>query len=70
MKPICIRGARLHNLKSLTMEIPKGRFVVITGVSCSGKSTLAYDFLYREGRRRYDLAVGAAHFRKRTVSTK
>lgn len=50
---IRIRGARQHNLKNITLEIPRRRFVVITGVSGSGKSSLAFDTLYAEGQRRY-----------------
>ena len=50
---ILIRGARQHNLKHIDVRIPRNRFVVITGVSGSGKSSLAFDTLYAEGQRRY-----------------
>ena len=50
---IQIRGARQHNLKISRLEIPKKKLVVITGVSGSGKSSLAFDTLYAEGQRRY-----------------
>lgn len=50
---IIIRGARQHNLKNINLEIPRNRFVVITGVSGSGKSSLAFDTLFAEGQRRY-----------------
>ena len=56
---IVIRGARVHNLKNLDLEIPRDRLVVITGVSGSGKSSLAFDTLYAEGRRRYLESLGA-----------
>jgi excinuclease ABC subunit A len=46
---IVIKGARVHNLKNIDLEIPRDRFVVITGVSGSGKSSLAFDTLYAEG---------------------
>ncbi len=48
-----IRGARVHNLKNININIPRNRFVVITGVSGSGKSSLAFDTIYAEGQRRY-----------------
>jgi excinuclease ABC subunit A len=56
---IVIRGARVHNLKNIDLEIPRDRFVVITGVSGSGKSSLAFDTLYAEGQRRYLESLGA-----------
>ena len=48
-----VKGARPHTLKDITVELPKGKFVVISGVSGSGKSSLAFDTLYAEGQRRY-----------------
>lgn len=56
---IKIQGARQHNLKNLDLEIPRNRFVVITGVSGSGKSSLAFDTLYAEGQRRYVESLSA-----------
>ena len=50
---IVIKGARTHNLKNIDVEIPRGKFVVVSGVSGSGKSSLAFDTLYAEGQRRY-----------------
>ena len=50
---IRVRGARTHNLKNIDVDIPRDKFVVISGVSGSGKSSLAFDTLYAEGQRRY-----------------
>ena len=58
-RPIAIRGARVHNLKNVDLEIPAQRLVVITGVSGSGKSSLAFDTLYAEGQRRYVESLSA-----------
>ena len=53
LKSIQIRGARVHNLKSIDLDLPRNKLIVITGVSGSGKSSLAFDTLYAEGQRRY-----------------
>ena len=58
-KSILIKGARVNNLKNIDLEIPLGRFVVITGLSGSGKSSLAFDTLYAEGQRRYVESLSA-----------
>ena len=54
-----IRGARQHNLKNINLEIPRDRIVVITGLSGSGKSSLAFDTIYAEGQRRYIESLSA-----------
>ncbi|HEX2034922.1 MAG TPA: excinuclease ABC subunit UvrA, partial [Chloroflexota bacterium] len=61
MRPdsIVIRGAREHNLQDVTVELPRDRLVVLTGVSGSGKSSLAFDTLYAEGQRRYVESLSA-----------
>jgi excinuclease ABC subunit A len=59
MLPIRIRGARTHNLRNLDLDIPRNRLVVITGLSGSGKSSLAFDTLYAEGQRRYVESLSA-----------
>jgi len=56
--PITIRGARLHNLKNITVQIPRNRLVVLTGLSGSGKSTLGFDILLKEGQRQYMESLG------------
>src|SRR3989338_3370454 len=50
---IIVKGARIHNLKNINVEIPRNKFTVITGLSGSGKSSLAFDTIYAEGQRRY-----------------
>src|SRR5215467_8947493 len=56
---IVIKGAREHNLKDIALEIPRDRLVVITGLSGSGKSSLAFDTIYAEGQRRYVESLSA-----------
>src|ERR1700709_2237717 len=53
LKSITVHGARQHNLKNIDVEIPRNTFTVITGLSGSGKSSLAFDTIYAEGQRRY-----------------
>src|SRR5450759_704211 len=50
---ISVHGARVHNLKNISVEIPRNTFTVVTGLSGSGKSSLAFDTIYAEGQRRY-----------------
>ena len=56
---IVVRGAREHNLKNIHVEIPRDKFVVFTGLSGSGKSSLAFDTIYAEGQRRYVESLSA-----------
>ena len=59
IKKIVIKGAKEHNLKNISVEIPKEKFVVITGLSGSGNSSLAFDTIYAEGQRRYVESLSA-----------
>src|SRR6476619_7093058 len=63
---IAIQGAREHNLKNISLEIPRDQLVVITGLSGSGKSSLAFDTIYAEGQRRYMESLSS--FAKRFIS--
>ena len=56
---LIVRGARVHNLRNITVEIPRNRLTVITGLSGSGKSSLAFDTIYAEGQRRYVESLSA-----------
>ena len=56
---LIIRGAREHNLKNIDLEIPRDKMVVLTGLSGSGKSSLAFDTIYAEGQRRYVESLSA-----------
>src|SRR5271167_10337 len=59
MEQIRIRGARTHNLKNISLDLPRNKLIVITGLSGSGKSSLAFDTLYAEGQRRYVESLSA-----------
>src|SRR5213595_491750 len=59
MKSIHVRGAREHNLKNVDLKIPRNAMVVFTGLSGSGKSSLAFDTIYAEGQRRYVESLSA-----------
>ena len=59
MDKIIIRGARENNLKNVDLELPKNKLIVMTGVSGSGKSSLAFDTIYAEGERRYVESLSA-----------
>src|SRR4029077_18764994 len=56
---IVVRGARTHNLKNVDLALPLGQLIIITGVSGSGKSSLAFDTIYAEGQRRYVSSLSA-----------
>src|SRR5512147_3043321 len=56
---IAVRGARVHNLKNIDVDLPRGRLSVVTGLSGSGKSSLAFDTIYAEGQRRYVESLSA-----------
>ncbi|MFM9225217.1 MAG: excinuclease ABC subunit UvrA, partial [Actinomycetota bacterium] len=56
---IVVRGAREHNLKNISLELPRDRLIVFTGLSGSGKSSLAFDTIYAEGQRRYVESLSA-----------
>ncbi len=65
MSEITIRGARLHNLKNVTVSIPRNKLVVFSGLSGSGKSTLAFDTLHKEGQRQYMESLGMVTYESR-----
>lgn len=56
---IMIKGAREHNLQNINLKLPRDKFIVITGISGSGKSSLAFDTIYAEGQRRYVESLSA-----------
>jgi excinuclease ABC subunit A len=67
MSEITVRGARLHNLKNVSFSIPKNKFVVFSGLSGSGKSTMAFDTLNKEGQRQYMESLGMVTYESRPL---
>src|SRR5437879_3486948 len=63
---IAVQGARVHNLKNISLEIPRDQLIVVTGLSGSGKSSLAFDTIYAEGQRRYMESLST--FNKRFIA--
>src|SRR5687767_13632428 len=63
---IAVKGARVHNLKNISLEIPRDQLIVVTGLSGSGKSSLAFDTIYAEGQRRYMESLSS--FAKRFIA--
>ena len=59
LNDVIVKGAREHNLKNITVQIPRNKLTVITGLSGSGKSSLAFDTIYAEGQRRYVESLSA-----------
>jgi len=59
MDTISIRGARTHNLQNVDLDLPRDKLIIITGLSGSGKSSLAFDTIYAEGQRRYVESLSA-----------
>ena len=59
IEKIIVRGARTHNLKNITVEMPRNKMIVFTGLSGSGKSSLAFDTIFAEGQRRYVESLSA-----------
>ena len=70
MENIEVRGARTHNLKDISLTIPRDKLIVITGLSGSGKSSLAFDTLYAEGQRRYVESLSAYARQSMSLSLK
>ena len=58
-RPMIVKGARQHNLKNIDISLPRDQFIVLTGLSGSGKSSLAFDTIYAEGQRRYVESLSA-----------
>ncbi len=67
---IHVKGAREHNLKNVDIKIPRDKMVVITGLSGSGKSSLAFDTIYAEGQRRYVESLSAYRSEERRVGAR